>query len=243
MQILEVSVAGVRAAVSTFRRPDTELRFRLFPMMHLGRPEFYRQVEDRLARCDLIVAEGRDQGSSVGLACLWAARATRQRGVRHLVHQNIDYAALGVPVVWPDFPSGNTRPSPRNRWRIAGPLSWLDVVLIGSSQLVLMGLSGRGRLARSIREINDDTRPRLRVLGDLLLHSRDRALARSLTEVRDERADTSQTVAVVYGAAHLPAAARCLARLGFRPVSADWLTVIDFSESSAERTETRPRDR
>ncbi|MFF5171460.1 hypothetical protein ACFY3U_02355 [Micromonospora sp. NPDC000089] len=60
MQITEVSVLGLRSAVITLARPDSPLRFVLFPMVHFGLPSFYRQVADRLAACDLIVAEGYD---------------------------------------------------------------------------------------------------------------------------------------------------------------------------------------
>ncbi|WP_433384065.1 hypothetical protein ACQPZX_23070 [Actinoplanes sp. CA-142083] len=58
MQIVEVSVVGVRSAVLQLKRADTPLRFHFFPMVHIGEPDFYACVADRLRRCDLIVAEG-----------------------------------------------------------------------------------------------------------------------------------------------------------------------------------------
>lgn len=240
MQILEVSIVGVRAAVITFGHPDSPLRFRLFPMAHCGRPAFYTEVVEQIGRTDLIVAEGRDQGSSVGFAHLLAARATRQEGSLGLVHQNIDYAAVGVPVLWPDMPGGNPRPKVRNKHRIAG-LSWLDVWIWFPVQLVMMTVGGRRHLLRTFKDINDDTRLRMKMLTETLLHSRDRTLARTLREVHAERVHRPETVAVVYGAAHMPAVVRTLGKLGYRPVHAGWLSVIDVAESPAEGASPNPR--
>jgi hypothetical protein len=69
------------------------------PVIHIGRPDYYRSVAERLARCHLIVAETYDGPSSTGLAYALALRLTRQRRGGKLVHQDIDYAKLGVPTV------------------------------------------------------------------------------------------------------------------------------------------------
>jgi hypothetical protein len=58
VQLIEVSVTGVRSAAITLRRADTPLRFVLLPMLHLGSPAFYREVTERLGRCQVVVAEG-----------------------------------------------------------------------------------------------------------------------------------------------------------------------------------------
>ncbi len=58
MQLIEVSLTGVRSAVITLQSPATAMRIILFPMVHLGSPDYYRSVTARLAGCDLIVAEG-----------------------------------------------------------------------------------------------------------------------------------------------------------------------------------------
>jgi hypothetical protein len=38
MQIIEVSVIGVRSGVLRLTRPDTPLRFEIYPMVHIGEP-------------------------------------------------------------------------------------------------------------------------------------------------------------------------------------------------------------
>jgi hypothetical protein len=66
MQIIEVSVVGVRSAVITLTRRDSPMRFVLFPMIHLGTPGFYRAVTSRLGNCFLVVAEGIRGTSATG---------------------------------------------------------------------------------------------------------------------------------------------------------------------------------
>src|SRR5260370_38645497 len=58
MQIIEVSVVGVRSAVITLKQGDTPMQFVLFPMIHLGTPGFYQAVMSRLRSCQLLVSEG-----------------------------------------------------------------------------------------------------------------------------------------------------------------------------------------
>ncbi len=68
-----------------------------------------------------------------------------------------------------------------------------------------------------------------RELTELLLDRRDALLAAALDEVLGARSNEAIDVAVVYGAAHMRALTRYLgARYGFRPRSAEWLTVFDF---------------
>ena len=44
MQLVEVSNAGVRSAVITLEAAGTPVRIVLFPMIHLGTPDYYRAV-------------------------------------------------------------------------------------------------------------------------------------------------------------------------------------------------------
>jgi hypothetical protein len=227
MQITEVSVLGVRSAVVALRHPERPLRFVLIPMVHIAQARFYRQVADRLRKCQLIVAEGYDGPSSVGLAYAVALRVTRQRSAARLVHQNLDYEALGVPVVWPEglYPS-------ESHWRRMPVLGWLDVVLLVPALVVMMAMGGRNWLLRRNLEVSDDTEPRLFLsfLQKMFVHDRDRDLLAALAQIHETRADEPIDVAVVYGAAHMPAVVNGLRdRFGYRTQrGGDWLTAIDF---------------
>jgi hypothetical protein len=227
MQITEVSVMGVRTAVVAFHHPRKPLRFLLFPMIHVGLPAFYDQVTQRLRSCQLIVAEGYDGPSSVGLAYLWALQTTRQRHARTLVHQNIDYEAIDVPVIWPERLFRE-----RGHWRRLPIVGWLDVLILAPALAVSMAVGGRNWVLRANMEISDDTDVRMfpSFLQKLMMDNRDDQLLEALTAVHDTRADERIDVAVVYGAAHMPAVVNGLTdRLGYRPRrGGEWLTVIDF---------------
>lgn len=69
VQIIEVSIAGVRSAIITLKRSDTPMQIVLFPVIHLGTPDFYKAVTSRLRGCQLVVAEG-IQGKSATASVL-----------------------------------------------------------------------------------------------------------------------------------------------------------------------------
>jgi hypothetical protein len=67
------------------------------------------------------------------------------------------------------------------------------------------------------------------VLADVdrvVLDERDERLVAALDDLHARRAAEPVTVAVVYGAAHMRAAARGLTRHGYRVRTGDWLTVM-----------------
>ena len=58
MQFIERNSFSIRAAVYTLRHPADQIEFVLFPMIHVGAPEYYRDVRSRLQACDQILFEG-----------------------------------------------------------------------------------------------------------------------------------------------------------------------------------------
>ncbi|MFI6041746.1 hypothetical protein ACIA8C_08930 [Nocardia sp. NPDC051321] len=222
MQITEFSVFGLRSSVIDLRVRGNPLTFRLFPMVHIGQRRYYQEVADRLRECDLIVSEGTDTPSSTGLAVVLAMRLTFQRSARDLVHQDIDHASLGVPVVWPDALSRH------NRRRRAAVLSLLDVMLLTPFYVVVMAFGGRNWLLRTRFEVYDNSEVRLRFMNKTLLRDRDKALVSALAGIHQERQGRREVVGIVYGAAHMPAVIEALStQFGYRAVGADWLAVFD----------------
>jgi len=78
MQIIEVSVVGVRSAVITLKQRDTPMQFVLFPMIHLGTPGFYQAVMSRLGSCQLLVSEGIRGKSTTGSLLTLSYRLLRR---------------------------------------------------------------------------------------------------------------------------------------------------------------------
>lgn len=234
MQLIEVSIAGVRSAVITLEADGTPLRIVLFPMLHLGAPAFYRAVEDRLAGCGLIVDEGISRPPASVRALTLAYRLPGRRHRNHgLTSQDIDYAVLGgIPVVRPDMSGREFRRQWRGvpvRERLA---AWLLVPPIG------LAMALRGTRRTFDRELSLDDLPSFQDeqvrhlapgLTRAILDERDILLTDCLAAICREHAAERMDVAVVWGAGHMPAVTRELYRqFGYRPRSAEWLTVFDF---------------
>jgi hypothetical protein len=232
VQFIEVSVTGMRSAVITLRAPDRPQRIVLFPMVHLGAPEFYAGVTDRLGQCAVVLAEGIRERSLITRALTIAYRLPGRRGRLGLIEQRIDYSRLSGEVINPDMTGRQLR------------LGWQSVPIAHRALLLLLApvvgaafwlLGTRRMLARhAATEDLPDTaeiilRDKARALTELLLDRREALLATALDDVLAAHRDEALDIAVVYGAGHMPGLTRYLvAAYGYRPREAQWLTVFDF---------------
>ena len=234
MQVFEVTDHWVRSAVITMRHKDTPLRFLLFPMAHVASPSFYRQVRDRLESCDLLVVEG-VHGTSRQVDILTLAyRLAARRDRNGLAEQ--DYRTLlpaGVPVIAPDVSAGEVVAD------LKRAMGWQYPLLLAAAPVAGAIFAVRGPRAFLASESVDEELPPAPGTGTptpahlddpserALLDRRDLRLVDALSEIHARRALEPITVAVVYGAAHIPAVvAGLLDRHGYRPRDAEWLTVL-----------------
>jgi hypothetical protein len=154
-----------------------------------------------------------------------AMRLARQRASRDLVPQDIDYAALGVPVIFPDdYLAPNADPDRRmsRQERLAATVMTPILALH-------MALTGDGDwLGNNPLDLHDHTEVN-RDAGD---RKREDLLLRVMREIDGEFAAEDMEVAVVFGALHMPTVVRELTgRLGYRVVPGSrWLTAIDYDE-------------
>jgi hypothetical protein len=230
VQIIEVTMLGVRSAVLTMRRRDTPLTFVIYPMVHVADPRFYRQVSERLAKADLIVVEGVGP-TTIGWALGLTYRVIPHRRNSKLVEDDIRYQALGVPLVRPDSSGAEFRAAWATVpwWQRA--LVWCVIPVIavtrlfGGSRLMLQESMG---LAMDDLPTNEELlrQPDVDDLDRVLLDERDEKLLTALTRIHNERSRENLTVAVVYGAGHVPAIVKGLHRHGYRVRSGEWLTLM-----------------
>lgn len=221
MQFIESSVVGVRSAVLTLARRESPMRFRLFPMVHVGERAFYREVTARLTNCAIIVAEGASAGT--------VPMQERMARIRfdHLVDQSaaLDLDSLGIPVFWEH--TGRPPETRAERFTATAADSASAVVLR------VLGRYGDPRKVPNLDEADDhdDRLPYGRVDGwlrDRIVDRRDDALKRRLTSLHDEHHARPFTIAVVYGAGHMPAVVEHLrGAYGYRVTDAEWLTVAN----------------
>jgi hypothetical protein len=192
----------------------------------------YQSVTTRLAGCDLIVAEGITGTSVTAWALTLAYRLPAHRRRLALRVQNIDYGSLGIPVIRPDI----TARQFRERWRSVPVLHRLAVWCLVAPFAVSFALLGTRRTrSRHVAPktcptpIEAQARQLLPQLTELSLDQRDALLADWLASVHEEHHNENFDVAVVYGAAHMPAITHeLLRRYSYRPRTAEWLTVFDF---------------
>jgi hypothetical protein len=232
MQFVEVSVTGVRSAIITMRRPGASLRFVLFPMVHLGTPAFYKEVSSRLAECGVVVVEGVGGGSVIAGALAMAYRTPARRSRLGLIPQRIDLSALaaaGAEVINPDMTAEQFRAGLRSV-PLLHRVAVLAVVPLFATAFRLFGsrrVLGRYLGTEDMPLVANPQLP-LPALVKLILHDRDQLAVAALDSIVAQRADETLAVGVVYGAEHMIAVVRGLASHGYRPRSAEWLTIFDF---------------
>jgi hypothetical protein len=232
VQFIEVSVTGVRSAVITLRASDRQQRIVLFPMLHLGAPAFYAGVTARLGRCAVVLAEGIREESLITRAVTTSYRLPGRRGRLGLVEQRIDYSHLSAELINPDM----TGRQLRTGWRALPILQRVVLPLLAPVVGAVFWLLGTRRMMARYAAAEDMPdaveimlRDKAQALTELLLDRRDALLAAALDEVLVQHGDEAIDIAVVYGAGHMAALTRYLvAKYGFRPREAEWLTVFDF---------------
>ncbi|HEX8862372.1 MAG TPA: hypothetical protein VGC06_25410 [Actinomycetes bacterium] len=200
----------------------------------IATPAFYADVMARLAGCQLIVAEagrgGRPPAAWQALTLVYRLSGRARRW--GLVTQRLTLTELGVPVVRPDMDADQFR----RGWRRLPALERLGAWVMAPAYGVGLLVSGsRQFLARRLGSTEDlPTREeelgygRFDALKELLIDDRDALLVRALDGIYQQRSGEPISVAVVYGAGHMPAVVRHLARYGYHAGGAEWLTVFRY---------------
>ncbi len=230
MQILEVTGYAIRSAAITMRRPETPLKFSLYPMVHFAAPSFYAEVRRRLRSCDLIVSEGVSGQSMQSSAMNLTNRFFPGGRQRDLVGQT-DEAVLppGIPVLRPDLPLVDLNrelhklPTINQLAFIAGThLTAAALALIGPSIFLDDDLAVHD-FPFTVRQERVRDTPEAHAALDY----RDRLLLAELTAVHEQRSAEPITVGVVYGAAHMPAVVNgMIGKYRYRVREAEWMTVF-----------------
>jgi len=149
-------------------------------------------------------------------------RLARQRASRDLVPQDIDYGALGVPIIFPDdYLAPEAEPDRRMPRE-----ERLGATVMTPFLALHMALTGDW-LDNDAPEVHDHTE----VGRDANDIKRDELLLGVMREIDGEFGTEDMEVAVVFGALHIPIVVRELAKLGYRVMpGTQWLTAIDYDE-------------
>ncbi len=229
----------LRVCRITFNHPESRLRFTLYPMFHIGRPEFYAEISRDLPRFRYLLLEG----------VTW-----RDRPPRHLFDlaaEKLGLAAQEKALVLPPTAERINVDMPRDEFRpLFERLPAGQRFVLTFLRRVLWALSLFPALRRSMRlafvqkeSLADHREPWMREARSLLVMERDACIAdRIETFFREHRDVPTETyAAVLFGAAHMPAIAARLHRLGLTPGSRKWLDVLGVDDrpepTLAERVE------
>jgi pheromone shutdown protein TraB len=107
-----------------------------------------------------------------------------------------------------------------------GAVCGIGLLLFGSRGFLARRLGSQEDLPTLEEELGYGHR--FDALQELLVDDRDALLVQALDAIHQQRSQEPMRVAVVYGAAHMPAVVRSLARYGYRASSAEWLTVFGY---------------
>lgn len=228
MQLLESSILGLRTARHVFAQRGGAVTVTLFPMVHLGDPDFFETVYADAGDHDAVLLEG--------IRSPVTRRLTR-------AYRWLD-GGLGGLTVQPPFPDGANLRAERlhadlppevfdSHWRAAHrPTRWLITAAAPAYALWLRATATRDSLAKAlaIDDLPDRASllawsPEFAGLDRAVIDLRDTALIEALAGVLD-RTDPPTQIAVAYGAQHMRAVIRFLDARGFAPTGSRWLTVF-----------------
>lgn len=226
MQFLEASVLALRSARHRWTGPSGGT-VTLYPMAHVAEAEFYRQVHAGVSAADFVLHEGVDSPVARRLTASYRWIDTRRLGL--VVQPRAMFRDLGERAILADLAPAEFEAL----WR---ELSWHYRVAVATAAPAI-GLwrrftAARPDIARGMCQ--NDLPSRNEVMAwssgtapflNALLTARDARLCRVLKHLLagDGR---GADIAVVYGAAHMPALVRLLSDADHALVESRWLTVI-----------------
>ncbi len=231
MQIMEGSDWALRTARLSLGNPHSNIRLTLFPMVHVGEPDFFRTVFADAFSHDVVLVEGVNSpiAQRVTRAYRWIEGSKtmnllvqRPYPAQAGCHARIVHADLSgeeFTKIWLDIPL------------------WLRAVVYVLAPAVgawLRWFGSRAMLARKLslddlpgREEILNLSPETVALNQAILHARDVRLVERLGEQLDDPGPAVRRIAIVYGANHMRAVLRELTELrGYYVERGDWLTVF-----------------
>ena len=233
MQFIEKNSLDVRSAIYHLKKDGSGLEFVLFPMVHVGSKGFYDEVSQRLAACDLILAEGVNS-KKAGLLTLSYRIVKKIRRMDLVTQQegmkvsrfrekmvNPDMAGNAFDEHWSSLPIGL-----KAQLFFFIPIYVVYLFLFGTRETLAENIALEDLPSSEEILFQDES---FEKLDTLLIDERDRKLIGSIGELHDSNREDKKTVGVVYGAMHMRNVINFLLhKLNYRVAKAEWVTVFDL---------------
>ncbi len=233
MQFIEKNSFNVRSAIYRLQKDGQGLEFILFPMIHIGSQEFYDDVSDRLAKCDLILAEGVDSRKASLLTRSYRIvkrirrmdLVTQQEGMKVASFRdklmNADMEVRAFDEQWSSLPLAL-----RAQIFFLVPVYVIYLFLFGTRETIAENIAVEDLPSSNEVLLQDDDFDKL---DALLIDERDRRLIRNIANLDEANGKDKRTVGVVFGAMHMRnVTSFLLHKLKYRIAKAEWVTVFDL---------------
>lgn len=233
MQFIEKNSFNVRSAVYCLKKDGEGLVFILFPMIHVGSQAFYDEISNRLAKCDLILAEGTDSKKANLLTLSYRIvkkirrmeLTTQQEGMNVSSFRgklmNADMAGRAFDEQWSYLPL-----MLKAQIFFLVPIYVIYLFLFGTRETIAENIAVEDLPSSNEVLLQDDN---FEKLDALLIDERDRRVIRSIATLHDVNGQGKKTVGIVFGALHMRNVSSFLLHdLKYKIVKAEWLTVFDL---------------
>jgi hypothetical protein len=232
MQFIDVTDIEVRAAVYQLSRAGSDLKFLLFPMVHVGSATYYATVERMLAGCDLILLEGVSGGASTSLMMAAYRLAAGGPRLRLATQAQMNLAPVRDRIIFADmsaegFAAGWHSIALHRRVLFFSlvPIVFLGIRIFGTRQALAEQLQIEDLPSRVEIMSGDTTKD----FDELIVTERDQVITAQIEQLCNERQAENLTVAVVYGAYHMRAIVPLLlGKLKYRIVKSEWVQVFEL---------------
>jgi hypothetical protein len=233
MQFIEKNSFNVRSAVYRLKKNGSGLEFLIFPMIHVGSPEFYQEISRRLSSCDLILAEGVKSRRAYLITLSYRIvkhirrmdLVTQQDGMRvesfraNIVNADMDGSAFDE--CWSSLPV-----LLRAQLFIIIPVFVVYLFLFGTREVLAENIA-LDDLPSSEEIISEDED--FEQLDSLIIDERDRKLIEHIARLEDQQTEDLKQIGIVYGARHMRTTiAFLMQKLNYRVAKAEWVKVFDL---------------
>lgn len=234
MQLLESSYLGLRSARLTFASAGTDVSVTLFPMVHLGDASFYEAVYKDACAHDIVLVEGVRSPVTIRVTRSYRWISGSKRLGLVVQTKPPPQAESTARIVHADL-SGEEF---ERHWRkVALPTRLLLYAVAPAYALYQRWFGTRESLAKGhslddlpSRKETLSWTPEFSAFGDAVLAERDKHLISVLAEHLVSPDGSRRQLAIVYGARHMRAVIRELARRGFHCVVSEWMTVFALED-------------
>jgi len=231
MQILEHSIFGLRSARINLVSPQSDTVITLFPMVHVGEPDFYRRVYEDACGHDVVLIEGVKSPITTRVTSSYRWMLGSKRLNLSLQPRFPRTPAAGLRIVHADLTASEFRAA----W-VRGPLWMRWLVYVAAPVVGLRRKLSATRRMLSERIAMDDQpsqkdlvnwSPEAAALSGAILDARDVRLIQRLEEELDHPGGATRRIAIVYGAMHMRAVLRSLTARERRyyAIASEWMTV------------------